>query len=139
MSEESTEKPKKMYNSRPGNQNGKKRLKDVTIKAKLLGWDNIPVEPEKVYKLAALGLRNSEISRFFGVDEQVLLLNFKREVELGREEMKISLRKAMLTNAVENNVSQVQIFLAKNFLGMSDNPVNTEDKKPLPWNDGDDE
>jgi hypothetical protein len=29
----------------------------------------------------------------------------------------------------------VQIFLAKNILGMSDNGQESDDKKPLPWSD----
>lgn len=135
----SEDKPKRHPNSRPNNTNGKKVLKDVVVKAKLIGRNNKPVQPEHVKQLAALGCRDADIARFFGIDQVLLPINFKEELTLGREEMKISLRRAMLTNAVENNVSQVQIFLAKNILGMSDNPVNTEDKKPLPWNDSDDD
>jgi hypothetical protein len=41
----------------------------------------------------------------------------------------------MLNNACKNMNAAVQIFLAKNMLGMSDVPINTEDKKPLPWSD----
>jgi hypothetical protein len=41
----------------------------------------------------------------------------------------------MLNNAINHNNAALQIFLAKNFLGMSDNPVNTEANTPLPWND----
>jgi hypothetical protein len=33
--------------------------------------------------------------------------------------------------------ASVQIFLAKNFLGMSDNPVDSEANAPLPWSDED--
>lgn len=139
MSEENTETKKKDGRSHPGNNHGVKRIKDVTIKAKLIGWDNIPVEPEKVKKLAAMGCRKAEIARFFGIEQHLLDVNFKREMELGYEEMKQSLRAAMLNNAVQNNVAQVQIFLAKNILGMSDNPVNSEDKKPLPWSNEDEE
>lgn len=139
MSENQEDKPKKMYNSRPNNRNGVKKIKDVVIQAKLIGYDNVPVEPDKVRKLAAMGCRNAEIARFFGVDDYPLQNNFKRELELGREEMKQALRASMLTNAIQNNVAQVQIFLAKNLLGMSDNPVNTEDKRPLPWNSEEDD
>lgn len=121
------------YKGHPKNNHGVKRLKEVTIQAKLIGWDNIPVEPEKVKKLAAMGCKNSEIANFFGIDPELLPINFKKELILGREEMKQALRLSMLKNAVENNVSQVQIFLAKNLLGMSDNPINTDEKKPLPW------
>jgi hypothetical protein len=40
----------------------------------------------------------------------------------------------MIKNALGGNAA-LQIFLAKNFLGMSDTPVNSEDKLPLPWTD----
>jgi hypothetical protein len=40
----------------------------------------------------------------------------------------------MLKNAMGGNAA-LQIFLAKNLLGMSDNPQVTEDNKILPWND----
>lgn len=133
MSEDQEYTPPKIKTSR-----AVKRLKDVTIKAKLIGYDNIPVEPEKVQKLSAMGCSQREIARFFGVDIHALQRNFEREIEVGREEMKQVLRRAMLKNAIENNVAQIQIFLAKNYLGMSDNPINTEDKKPLPWNSEDD-
>jgi hypothetical protein len=39
----------------------------------------------------------------------------------------------MLDNACKNNSAAVQIFLAKNLLGMQDTPTNNEDQKPLPW------
>jgi len=51
--------------------------------------------------------------------------------------MKMSLRRAMFKNAIKNNNAALQIFLAKNMLGMSDNPQNTEDSKPLPWTEDD--
>jgi hypothetical protein len=40
----------------------------------------------------------------------------------------------MLKNALGGN-AVMQIFLAKNMLGMSDNPTNTDDDKILPWTD----
>jgi hypothetical protein len=41
----------------------------------------------------------------------------------------------MFKNACDNNSAAVQIFLAKNILGMSDSPLNSEAKQPLPWNE----
>jgi len=55
----------------------------------------------------------------------------------GRQDMKTTLRTAMIKNALNGNAA-LQIFLAKNFLGMSDNPNMGEDNKPLPWSDTDD-
>lgn len=92
------------------------------------------VSPEDVYKLAALGMSNREIARWFDIDHQVVNYNFQTIIDKGREDMKTSLRRAMLKNAMSGNAA-LQIFLAKNMLGMSDNPTNTEDKRPLPWSD----
>ena len=92
------------------------------------------VSPEDVYKLAALGMSNREIARWFDIDHQVVNYNFQTIIDKGREDMKTSLRRAMLKNALSGNAA-LQIFLAKNMLGMSDNPQTSEDNKILPWND----
>jgi hypothetical protein len=41
----------------------------------------------------------------------------------------------MLNNACQNNNAALQIFLAKNLLSMSDNPIDSEGNAPLPWSD----
>ena len=92
------------------------------------------VSPEDVYKLAALGMSNREIARWFDIDHQVVNYNFQTIIDKGREDMKTSLRRAMLKNAMSGNAA-LQIFLAKNLLGMSDNPSQSDDHKPLPWNE----
>ena len=92
------------------------------------------VSPEDVYKLAAIGMSNREIARWFDIDHQVVNYNFQTIIDKGREDMKTSLRRAMLKNALSGNAA-LQIFLAKNMLGMSDNPHTSEDNKILPWND----
>lgn len=110
-------------------------LQEVTIQAKLIGRDKKPVVPEEVYKLSALGCTRRDIANFFGVSEDNISRHFASEMTKGREDMKISLRRAMLNNACQNNNAALQIFLAKNILGMSDNPIDSEDQKPLPWDD----
>jgi hypothetical protein len=100
-----------------------------------VGRDKIIVNPEDVQKLAALGCKDIEIARFFGVPIDSIRRNFHDNIIVGREEMKITLRKAMFNNACHNNNAAVQIFLAKNMLGMSDSPIDSEENKPLPWND----
>ena len=89
---------------------------------------------EDVYKLAALGCNNREIATWFDIDDQTLTYNFKDILAKGREDLKHSLRRAMLKNAMSGNAA-LQIFLAKNLLGMSDSPVNSEANTPLPWSD----
>jgi hypothetical protein len=96
------------------------------------------VSPEDVYKLAALGMSNREIARWFDLDHQVINYNFQTIIDKGREDMKTTLRRAMLKNALSGNAA-LQIFLAKNILGMSDNPTNSDDTKILPWTDSDED
>jgi len=110
-------------------------LQEVTVMAKLIGRGKKPVQPEEVQKLAALGCKNREIANFFGVEESNISRHFADELAVGREEMKITLRKAMLNNACQNNNAALQIFLAKNFLGMADSPIDSEENAPLPWED----
>ena len=90
--------------------------------------------PEDVYKLAALGHTDREIATWFSMKEDTLRYNFADIMAKGRQEMKTALRNAMFKNALSGNAA-LQIFLAKNLLGMSDNPSNTDDTKILPWTD----
>lgn len=115
----------------------KPELQDVTltIKAKLIGRDKKPIVPEDVYKLAALGLQIREIANYFGVKDDSVTRHFADEIAKGKEDLKITLRRAMLHNACSNYNAAVQIFLAKNMLGMSDNGMQSEDNQVLPWSD----
>lgn len=92
------------------------------------------VVPEDVYKLAALGLDDRAIAIWFDINEDTLRYNFAEIIRKGREDLKLTLRQAMLKNAISGNAA-VQIFLAKNLLGMSDTPNNTDEHQPLPWQD----
>ena len=112
-----------------------KQLVEGTIEGYPIGRDKKIVPPDEVQKLAALGCSNRDIANFFGIEESNVSRHFAAFITKGREEVKIALRRAMLDNACRNHSAAVQIFLAKNLLGMSDVPVNTEDKKPLPWSD----
>lgn len=112
-----------------------KQLVEATYTGLPVGRDNIVVDPNEVKKLAALGCTNRDIGNFFGVKEDTIKNNFSAELIKGREEMKITLRRAMFENACVKHNAALQIFLAKNMLGMSDQPVNTDDTKILPWND----
>jgi hypothetical protein len=103
------------------------------------GDNQAVVPPEDVYKLAALGCTDNEIAGYHGIKPDTLRRNFAAELQKGREWVKIRLRKAMFENACDNMHAAVQIFLAKNLLGMSDSPLDTEANAPLPWNETDEE
>lgn len=112
-----------------------KELVEATFKGKPIGRDKKVIDPMAVEKLATLGCRDTEIADFFGVKQDTLRYNFADNLIKGRENMKITLRRAMLDNACKNMNASVQIFLAKNILGMSDNPFETDNNQPLPWSD----
>jgi hypothetical protein len=90
------------------------------------------VVPKDVYELAVIGCNDREIAHWFDLDENTLRYNFSDIMQKGREDLKHTLRRAMIKNALSGNAA-LQIFLAKNMLGMSDTPNQSEDKKPLPW------
>ena len=93
------------------------------------------IPPDDVYKLGALGCSDKDIADWFGIDEQTLRYNFKGFLAKARIDLKQRLRRAMLTNAIQNHNAAVQIFLAKNILGMKSEPTDGEDQQPLPWAD----
>lgn len=108
---------------------------ETVIQGRLVGRDNVVVPPEQVEDLAQLGCSNKEIANFFGVNEATLARNFVNELTKGREVLKQRLRRAMLENAIVHKNAAVQIFLAKNMLGMSDSGMTTDDAKVLPFSD----
>lgn len=89
---------------------------------------------EDVYKLAAMGCSNAEIARWFSVDENTLTYNFSEILAKGREHLKQSLRRAQIKLALSGNAVML-IWLGKNILGQSENPVDSEANKPLPWSE----
>lgn len=95
------------------------------------------VNPEDVYKLAAIGCTDAEIAVWFDIDYNTLRYNFSDILAKGRQDLKTALRTAMIKNAMGGNAA-LQIFLSKNLLGYSDNPLNTQDNQPLPWQDDED-
>ena len=78
------------------------------------------IDPEKVKMLASFGCNYIEIGKYFEVSEGTIRNHCKAKVEAGKEEMKFKLRRSMWVSAMENNSIAMQIFMAKNFLGMTD-------------------
>lgn len=107
----------------------------LEVEGVVVGRDKKIIPADEVQKLAAIGCKDIEIAEWFGIDGNTLRYNFSVELIKGREQLKQSLRRALLTNAIKNNNAAIQIFLAKNILGMSDNPTDSEANAPLPWQD----
>jgi hypothetical protein len=105
----------------------------------IVGRNQVVVPPEEVEDLAALGCTDRDIANWFGINEDTLRYNFADYLLKGRENLKISLRRAMLKNACVNLNAAVQIFLAKNMLGMSDTGMTSDSSKVLPFTDDEDD
>lgn len=103
------------------------------VEGVVVGRNKTVIDPEEVYKLAQIGCKDIEIANWFGIDGNTLRYNFSVELEKGRAALQISLRRVMFNNAIQHNNTVMQIWLSKNFLGMSDNPVDTENNQILPW------
>lgn len=116
-----------------------KQIETGTIEGIVVGRDKKIVPPQQVFELAALGCTDRDIANFFGIKEDTLRYNFADDLTKGREELKVTLRRAMIKNAIANMNVTMQIWLSKNVLGMSDNPIGSEANQPLPWREDVDE
>jgi len=117
-----------------------KQLVEATIVGLEVGrGDNKQVvPPDQVEELASIGCTDREIATFFGVKEDTLRRNFADNLLKGREFQKTRLRRLMF-KAAENLNPAILIFLSKNILGMTDQPLQTEANAPLPWTDDEEE
>lgn len=111
-----------------------KELVQGIVNGLVVGRDKKVVPPDQVQELASLGCKDSEISNFFGINEDTLKYNFQEYLIKGREELKQSLRRAQIKLALSGNAVML-IWLGKNILGQSDNPVDSSANQPLPWNE----
>lgn len=120
------------YVAQPRRKFAEKTIKGIVVGR---GENRQIIDIEQVRKLAALNCSYADMAKFFGVKENTFRDNFRREVEKSRETLKHRLMEAMITNAVDKLNPTVQIWLSKNLLGFQDNPVNTSESVPLPWNE----
>ena len=122
--------PRKKTGNKP------KQLKEATYLGIEVGRGETKkiINPREVEKLASIGMKNSEIAEWFGIDDSTLSYNFKQEIAKGKLNLVQSLRRAQLSLALSGNAVML-IWLGKNILGQSENPINSEALQPLPWTD----
>jgi AraC-like DNA-binding protein len=92
------------------------------------------VNPEDVYKLAQMGSTDREIANWFSMHENTLRYNFKEILDKARTELCQSIRMAQIKLALNGNAVML-IWLGKNLLGQSDNPMASQEHQALPWSD----
>lgn len=115
----------------------KRKYGEQTITGIIVGQgDNKRViRIEDVRKLAELHLTYKDMAAYFGCKESTFKDHFHQEVEMGRQKTKQRLMNAMLHNAIDKNQPTIQIWLSKNLLGFTDQPINSDSNQVLPWLD----
>ena len=115
----------------------KRKYGEQTITGIIVGQgDNKTViRLEDVKKLAELHLTYKDMAAYFGCKESTFKDHFHFEIEKSRQKTKQRLMNAMLHNAIEKNQPTIQIWLSKNLLGFTDQPINSDSTEVLPWLD----
>lgn len=112
-----------------------KKKATKTVTGYNIGPNQAFVDPQEVFKLAALGCTDKEIADWFEITTKLLNDNFKSELSKGRAGLRHKLRQYQMDLAPKN--ATMLIWLGKQYLGQSENPQNTEANQPLPWNSND--
>jgi hypothetical protein len=112
--------------------NANRKTGTKTVEGVVVGRDKTVIPPEEVFKLASIGCKDTEIADWFGIDGNTLRYNFSVELLKGRETLKQSLRKAQLQVALNGNPTML-IWLGRNLLGQTENPIDVDNNKILPW------
>ena len=92
------------------------------------------IPPDEVYKLACLYCSYQEIADWFELPRETLKYNYRDLIQKGYNATKQGLRRAQIDVALKGNVSML-IWLGKNMLNQSDNPIDSQETQPLPWTD----
>lgn len=93
-----------------------------------MGRPKIEIDGEQVFKLAQLGCRNTEIADYFGCSEQTIESRFQPELDKGRAELRMSLRRWQLEAAKKGNVAMM-IWLGKQILNQKDKHEMSSDEE----------
>lgn len=98
------------------------------------GRKKIQLDEDMLLKLAELHCNWKEIAWVMDCSVDTLKRNYADIIDKGYALGKIKLRRAMMRNACENDNAVMQIFLAKNLLGMENDPgTSKDDALVLPW------
>lgn len=79
------------------------------------GRPKADIDPRKVFELAKIGCSVEEIGTVLGCSAMTLHRRFQRELDLGRDDMRTSLRRWQYMKAKEGSVPML-IWLGKQYL-----------------------
>lgn len=81
-----------------------------------MGRPLLEIDGKEVLKLAQLGCKNEEMADFLGCSTDTLENRFSGEIQKGRADLKMSLRRMQIQAAQRGNVAMM-IWLGKQLLG----------------------
>ena len=110
----------------------KNKAKNTIKTQSKVGRPKAKVDVEILKNLASIGCPTYEIASVLNVSARTLKRNFAEIIDQYKERGKASLRKKMYDKAVKKDNTMMQIFLSKNYLGMSDKVQQTNVTEPLP-------
>ena len=99
---------------------------------KKVGRPKLDIDPEQVTRLARLHCTMQEMADFFGCHRDTLHNNFSAEIDKGRSEGNISLRRKQWQMAVEKGNVVMLIWLGKQMLGQRNEILESDNNAPLP-------
>ena len=93
------------------------------------------INPEIVWVMAEVGCPDSEIAEWLGITESTFKFNFSGYASKARLQLKQKLRRAQIQTALSGQPTML-VWLGKNILSQSDNPMSNPELQPLPWVSG---
>jgi hypothetical protein len=105
---------------------------NMTKNRKGAGRPKIIVDIEILKNLASIGCPDYEIAKVLNVSARTLNRNYAEIIDQYREKGKASLRKKMWDKAIKKDSTDMQKWLSKQYLGMSDKLHQTTTTEPLP-------
>ena len=108
------------------------KAKNIIKTQSKVGRPKAKVDVEILKNLASIGCPTYEIASVLNVSARTLKRNFAEIIAQYKERGKASLRKKMYDKAVKKDNTMMQIFLSKNYLGMSDKVQQTNVTETLP-------
>ncbi len=110
---------------------------EKTVVGRVVGRNKVVIPEEQVAQLAQYHCTNKEMADFFDVPLQTFMDNFRDIITKNRIITKQRLRKKQLEVALSGDKTML-IWLGKQMLGQSENPVSDDNNQVLPWlEDGD--
>ena len=104
----------------------------IQSEVKKVGRPKLDIDPEQVTRLARLHCTMLEMASFFGCHIDTLRDNFSNEIDKGRSEGNISLRRKQWQMAVEKGNVVMLIWLGKQMLGQRNEIIESDSNTPLP-------